>query len=234
MKDRAKAFVGALTAGANLGADADLGLDGEGVHNPGAEGVHDLPVSHPVRDSETVFAGRIWDIVADVVALPSGQEVRREYMRHPGAAAVIALNAAGQVLLQRQYRHPVRAELFEPPAGLLDEVGEPVIEAAKRELAEEADLMAGDWRHLLTFNSTPGGTDEVIHVFLARDLAEVPAAERHERVDEEADLVPVWLDLDQACALVMSGALRSPTAVVGLLAAVRARDTAGFDALPPS
>jgi ADP-ribose pyrophosphatase len=186
-----------------------------------------------VTSSETVFHGRVWDIVAEDATLPDGASIRREFMAHPGAVAIIAVDAEGRVLLQRQYRHPVRALLWEPPAGLLDVAGEPPVETAKRELNEEADLTAGDWRHLLTFNTTPGGTDEVIHVFLARDLAAVPAADRFEREDEEASLVPAWIPLEEAVALVMTGAVHSPSAVVGLLAAAEARRRdGGWDALP--
>jgi ADP-ribose pyrophosphatase len=195
--------------------------------------ISDQPVNFPVVRSEVVFRGRIWDVVADAVQLPSGTTVRREYVRHPGAVAVIAADPAGRVLLQRQYRHPARAELWEPPAGLLDLPGEPAVTAAQRELWEEADLEASDWRRLLTFNSSPGGASEVIEIFLARDLRPASSDGRFERTDEEARLVPVWLELDQAVRLVMAGALRSPTAVVGLLAAAEAnRSPGGWDALP--
>jgi ADP-ribose pyrophosphatase len=175
----------------------------------------------------------VWDVVADSVRLPSGPTVRREYVDHPGAAAVIAVDSEGRILLQRQYRHPVKAELWEPPAGLLDVPGEPPAATAKRELFEEADLEASDWRRLAVFDSTPGGCSEVIHIFLARGLTPVPEARRFHREDEEASLVPVWLPLDQAADLVMAGNLRSPSAVVGILAATRARQSpAGWDALP--
>ncbi|MCL1897270.1 MAG: NUDIX hydrolase [Micrococcales bacterium] len=193
--------------------------------------VTDAEAHYPVTASSTEFRGRIWDIKADQVTLPGGDQVRREYVAHPGAVAVIALDEQGRVLLQRQYRHPVRAQLFEPPAGLLDVAGEPPIDTAKRELAEEADLRAADWRPLITYNASPGGSDEAVQVFLARQLTPVPPAERFTRTDEEAALEPVWLDLDQAAALVLGGALHSPTAVVGVLAACQVRDAAGFDAL---
>jgi ADP-ribose pyrophosphatase len=154
-------------------------------------------------------------------------------MDHPGAVAVIAVDAEGWVLLQRQYRHPVKALLWEPPAGLLDVPGEPLVDTARRELNEEADLAASDWRHLISFNSTPGGTNEVITVFLARGLTVVPAEERFERSDEEASMVPAWLPLEEAVELVMSGAVHSPSAVVGVLAAWRAlSQPGGWDALP--
>jgi ADP-ribose pyrophosphatase len=186
----------------------------------------------PVSASKTVFRGRIWDVVADTVELPTGP-VRREYLRHPGAVAVMAVDDAARLLLQRQYRHPVRTWLWEPPAGILDVAGEPPADTARRELAEEADLTARDWRRLLSFNSTPGGTSEVIHVFLARGLEAVPVDQRFRREDEEADLEPAWVGVEAAVELVMAGALTSPTAVVGILAAARARTApGGWDALP--
>jgi ADP-ribose pyrophosphatase len=195
--------------------------------------VRDQAVAYPVTSSETVFQGRVWDIVAEEATLPDGVSIRREFMAHPGAVAIIAVDCQDRVLLQRQYRHPVRALLWEPPAGLLDVAGEPALATAKRELHEEADLTASDWRPLLSFNTTPGGTSEVIHLFLARGLAPVPPGERFQREDEEAGLVPAWLPLDEAVGLVMDGAIGSPSAVVGLLAAAQARrQEGGWDALP--
>jgi ADP-ribose pyrophosphatase len=171
--------------------------------------------------------------VSETVDLGSAGVVVREFVDHPGAVAIVAVDDAGRVLLQRQYRHPVGAELWEPPAGLLDVAGEDPVAAAKRELAEEADLEAGDWRRLAEFCTTPGGCTERITVFLARDLHGKGAGEGFARVDEEADLVPAWVDLDDAAELVLSGALSSPTAVVGILAAVAAaRRPGGWDALP--
>jgi ADP-ribose pyrophosphatase len=194
--------------------------------------VLDQSAAYPVTARETLFTGRVWDVVAQEVTLPGGVSIRREFMAHPGAAAVIAVDSLGRVLLQRQYRAPVGALLWEPPAGLLDVPGEAPALTARRELAEEADLRATDWRRLVSFDSSPGGTSEVIHVFLARGLTPVPAGERFVREAEEALLEPVWLDLDRGVDLVMSGALRSPTAVVGLLAAARARSQpGGWDAL---
>lgn len=174
----------------------------------------------PVLAREEIFSGRVWDVVAEDVDL-GDSVVRREFVEHPGAVAVVAVDPEGRVLLLRQYRHPVRGHLWEPPAGLLDVVGEEPLEAARRELAEEADLLADTWEHLITFCSTPGGSSEQIAVYLARDLRPVPVADRFERTEEEADLEPVWLPLDDAVGAVLAGRLRSPTAVIGLLAAAR-------------
>lgn len=177
----------------------------------------------PVLAREEIFAGRVWDVVAEDADL-GHSVVRREFVAHPGAVAIIAIDAQDRVLLLKQYRHPVRGYLWEPPAGLLDVEGEDPLEAARRELAEEADLVADTWEHLVSFRSTPGGSSEEIIVYLASDLRDVPEADRHERTEEEADLEPVWVPLDDAVAGVMEGRLHSPTAVVGILAAARKKD----------
>ncbi|CAN5317196.1 NUDIX hydrolase [soil metagenome] len=192
----------------------------------------DQVAARPLSDHTLIHAGKIWDIVSDVVDLGPTQ-VLREYVDHPGAVAVIAVDEQDRVLLVSQYRHPVRSELWEPPAGLLDVAGEPAVVAAARELAEEADLRADTWHVLVDFYTTPGGSSERIEVFLARDLHEVPEGERHVRLDEEADMVPVWVPLDDAVDAVLAGRLHSPTAVVGVLAAARARER-GWDALRPA
>jgi len=196
----------------------------------------DAPSDHvaarPLTDHTLIHAGKIWDIVSDVVDLGPTQ-VLREYVDHPGAVAIIAVDEQDRVLLVSQYRHPVRSELWEPPAGLLDVAGEPPVVAAARELAEEADLRADTWHVLVDFYTTPGGSSERIEVFLARGLHEVPEGERHVRIHEEADMVPVWVPLDDAVDAVLAGRLHSPTAVVGVLAAARARER-GWDELRPA
>lgn len=186
-------------------------------------GLEDSPSPRPVLDSQVVHEGMIWDVVREVVDLGEAGTVTREYVRHPGAVAVIALNDDDDVLLLRQYRHPVRAELWEPPAGLLDVPGEDPLAAARRELAEEADLVAGSWWLLAEYLSTPGGSDEVLRVYLARDLAPVHEDDLHDRQAEERDMVARWVPLDEALAAVLAGRLRNPSAVVGVLAAHAAR-----------
>ncbi|UCN13262.1 NUDIX hydrolase [Cellulomonas iranensis] len=189
----------------------------------------DVPRERDVVEYRLLHAGRVWDLVSDTVSLDDG-DVVREYVDHPGAVAVVALDEQDRVLLLRQYRHPVRHELWEPPAGLLDVEGEDPVAAAARELAEEADLVAGRWWRLVEIFSSPGGSDERITVFLARDLAEVPVDERYVRGEEEASMVPVWVPLDDAVAAVLAGRLHSPTAVAGVLAAAAAR-AAGWSTL---
>ncbi|HEY0118893.1 MAG TPA: NUDIX hydrolase [Cellulomonas sp.] len=193
---------------------------------------HDEVADRPVVEHTVLHRGKVFDVVADRVDLGGAATVLREFTAHPGAVAVIALDDEDRVLLQSQYRHPVRRELWEPPAGLLDVPGEPEVEAARRELAEEADLVARRWWRLASFFTSPGGSDEHITVFLARDLTPVPAASRFVREDEEAGMVPVWVPLDDAVAGVLDGSLHSPTATVGLLAAAAAR-ARGWSTLTP-
>lgn len=182
----------------------------------------DVPRERDVVAHRLLHDGLVWDLVSDTVRLDDG-DVVREYVDHPGAVAVIALDDDDRVLLLSQYRHPVRHVLWEPPAGLLDVENEDLVTAAARELAEEADLVGARWWRLVEFFSSPGGSDERITVFLARDLTPVPHDERYVRGEEEATMVPVWVPLDDAVAAVLAGRLHCPTAVTGVLAAAAAR-----------
>lgn len=192
----------------------------------------DVRGERPVLTTDVVYRGLVWDLVRETVELGPLSTVVREYVRHPGAVAVIAMDEADRVLLLRQYRHPVGAELWEPPAGLLDVPGEAPLTAAQRELAEEADLTATDWWLLAEYFSSPGGSDESLRVYLARGIGEVPASERHHRQDEEADMEPVWVPLDDAVTAVLAGRLGNPSTAVGVLAAAAARARGWSDLRP--
>ena len=100
--------------------------------------------------------GKIGTFVEDQVSTPDGETMKREYLQHPGAVGIIALDDADRVALVRQYRHAVRHRLIEPPAGLLDVTGEDPLLAAQRELAEEVGLAAGRWHVLVDLFTTPG------------------------------------------------------------------------------
>jgi 8-oxo-dGTP pyrophosphatase MutT (NUDIX family) len=180
----------------------------------------------PVAHSETVFEGMVWDVVRDTVDLGEGGTVRREYIQHPGAVGVVALDDRGRVLLIQQYRHPVGTFEWELPAGLLDVAGEPPWQAAARELHEEADLEAGRWDVLMDYYSSPGGVSEALRIFVARDLSDVPHGDRFTRESEELGMPTRWVDLDEAHDAVLRGQLHNPAAVIGILAAhaARARD----------
>jgi ADP-ribose pyrophosphatase len=119
-----------------------------------------------------IYRGRVLHLVVESITLPNGHQLDLEIVRHPGASAMVAITDDDDVLLVRQFRHAVGGYLYEVPAGKLD--GEQPEVCARRELAEEAGVEAGSWEKLGTIVTTPGFSDEVIHLFLARDLRPVP------------------------------------------------------------
>jgi ADP-ribose pyrophosphatase len=176
----------------------------------------DEPIEATVLQSDLVYQGHVWDVRSDIVSYGDGQIVR-QYVDHPGAAAVVALDDDGRVLLIQQYRHPIRSRDWEVPAGLLDVDGETPLQTAQRELAEEADLVASSWEPLVSVFTTPGGNDEIVHLFLARGLS--PSYEVHEREDEEADIRIEWMPLADVIAAVFAGRMRNGILTTGVLAA---------------
>ena len=186
--------------------------------------IADVPETHPITARREIHSGRVWDVVSESFDY-DGTAITREVIEHPGAVAILALDDQGRVLLIRQYRHPIRARAWEIPAGLLDMAGESPLAGAQRELAEEADLAATTWHVLADFQNSPGGSDETIRVYLARDVSAVPAFARH---DEEADIEVRWVPLDDVVDAVLARRVQSPSLVVGALAAQasRARDWA--------
>lgn len=197
--------------------------------------IADQPTPHKVAASEVVWSGRIVDMVEDRVVVVEGEEpVVRQYTRHPGAVAVVVIRGeagAEEVLLERQYRHPVQASLWEIPAGLLDIPGEDPRVAAQRELAEEADMVADRWDVLVDYFTSPGGSTEALRVFLAREVRDSDA--HFEREDEEATMEYAWVRLDDALTMVLDGRLHNPSAVIGILAAHAARGR-GWAGLRPA
>lgn len=197
------------------------------VATPGPA-IADVSAPRPVLHSRRAFTGRVWDVATDLVNLGEAGVHGRDYVSHPGAVAIAVLNEEGAIYLVRQYRHPVRMELWELPAGLLDVRGEDPLEAAKRELHEEADLIAARWDVLADYLTSPGGSSEGIRIYLARGLTDVHADDRHEREAEEADMEGRWVPLASALAGITRGDLQSPTLVTGALAldaAIRAEFT---------
>ena len=185
---------------------------------------------YEVRSRQERFRGRVFSVVTDQVAMPGGRVVARDYVRHIGAVGLTALDDRGRVVLVRQYRHPLRRFIWELPAGLIDVEGEALPAAALRELAEEADLVADRLDLLVDVHTSPGYSDEMIRIFLARELSEVPPDQRHERHDEEAELQVARFDLDDAVSMVLAGEITNVACVSGVLAAALARD-AGWSGL---
>ncbi len=189
-----------------------------------------------VVSTQDIYQGRVVALRADEVAMPGGGSARREVVEHYGAVAVAALDEHNRLVMIHQYRHPLGDRLWELPAGLLDEPGESPRDAAARELAEEVGLAADRWDLLIDVAASPGFTDEVVRVFLARGLRDV-----HREVaaaDEETDLVVRRFEVADAVRMVLAGEIINAAAVGGVLAVHTvlsgAADTRPVDAPWPS
>ena len=178
-------------------------------------------VTHEYRVVSTTerFRGRIFDVVTDMVEMPGGGVAPRDYLKHVGAVGVVALDDEQRVVLVRQYRHPVRRFLWELPAGLVDVAGEDPATTGLRELGEEADLTAGRIEHLVDLHTTPGASSEMIRLYLATELREIPHHDRHERRDEEQEIEVRRVPLADALKMIFQGEITNGPAVAGLLAA---------------
>jgi len=151
------------------------------------------------------------------VTLPNGATVELEVIRHQGASAVVPLQEDGTVLLIRQYRHAAGGFIYEIPAGKLDP-GENPLACAERELEEETGRRAGRLEHLLTFFTTPGFTDEIIHIYLATELT--PGTQRLEH-DEVIEVVE--MPLEHALQRIADGTIRDGKTIIGLQTAFLTR-----------
>lgn len=210
-------------------AEGGFGLVAEALDGD-LDPLEDVLDPAPVVAAERVFDGLIWGVRRDEVDL-GAETVRRDVLEHPGAVAILALDAGGRLALVQQYRHPIGLRCWEIPAGLVDP-GEAPLAAAARELAEEADLRAGRWDVLMDYFTSPGYTTEAIRIYLARDLAEVPEAERHQRSGEERDMPLRWVAIDAAASAVLTGRLHNPHTVVAILTAHARRESGWADLRP--
>jgi len=198
---------------------------------PSAPGLRDTEWHWPVEGQPVTARGAFVVLRTDQVRTPDGDVAARDVVEHPGAVAIVALDDTGQVLLIRQYRHPVGHFLWEIPAGLRDVPGEPAHRTAERELREETGHTARTWHVLTDCYTSPGISTERVTVYLARGLAKVSDAERGPPLrHEEADLRPAWVPLEAAVQLFLAGELHNGVAAVGILAAYAAR-LGGFAAL---
>jgi 8-oxo-dGDP phosphatase len=170
-----------------------------------------------VASTKDIYEGRVMALRSDEVEMPGGRTAVREILEHPGAVAIAALDPDDRLMMIHQYRHPVGRRLWELPAGLLDVAGEDPLEAARRELTEEAGLEATDWSVLIDVVPSPGFSDEAVRVYLARGLTEVGRPESGD--DEEADLTTRWVTLSVAVRMVLAGTIVNAITVAAVLAA---------------
>jgi 8-oxo-dGDP phosphatase len=180
----------------------------------------DVPEAWPVTATRHLY--RVDWVMAlredEITAPGSPERFSRWVLEHPGAVIVLAVDDDGRAFCLRQYRHPARRRFVELPAGLLDQEGEPPLEAARRELREEARLEAKDWTLLGSTWSSPGISSEVMHLFLARGLRDVQDDD-FEATHEEADMSTHWVPLTELLAAVLDGRLGDGPLVQTLLLA---------------
>ena len=163
--------------------------------------------------TKSLYQGRIIRVGLETVTLPDGRVLELESVRHPGGAAVAAVDAEGRVCLVRQYRHAGGGWLWELPAGKIDNREDPML-TAQRELLEEAGVDAREWSPLGSLHSSPGVFDEVIHLFLAMSLVQ-----GEQRLEADELLEVHWLPLEQALEWAADGRISDAKSIIGLFRA---------------
>ena len=162
--------------------------------------------------SKRIYEGRIINLRVDTVTLPNGKTSKREIVEYAGAVAVVPMNKNGELLLVRKYRYAVGQTLLEIPAGKI-EPGEDYAVSAGRELLEETGFTASNLKPLISFYSTPGFTNEQIHLFLATDLKL-----KKQKLDDDEFIDVVTVTLKQALEMIWSGKICDAKSVAGILA----------------
>ena len=164
---------------------------------------------------EWVFRGKLLQVRRDLVRLPDGASTEREYIEHPGAVMIIPLLETGELVMERQYRYPLRRDILELPAGKID-AGEEPLACARRELLEETGYAASIWRYLATIHPVVGYSDERIEIYLAQGLTQQGASP-----DDDEHLEVFRLPLATALDWVREGRITDAKSVVGVFWAER-------------
>jgi len=167
------------------------------------------PLAEETLESRLAYEGVFLKVFVDRVRCPDGHEAPREYLRHPGAVMMIPLLEDGQLVLERQYRYPLRRSLIEFPAGKIDP-GEAILECAQRELLEETGYRAREWTYLGGFHNAIGYCDEKIEIFLARGLTLEQAAQDAGEVIEI-----LTASLPQLLAWIRDGSVTDVKTIIG-------------------
>lgn len=163
-------------------------------------------------DSRSIYDGKLLHVKIDSVLLPNGDKATREWVKHPGASAVIPVLPDGNIILVRQYRYPVESVTLEIPAGKLDVAGEDPLQCARRELNEETGYTAAEYEKLISIATTVGFSNEWIHIFAARGLK---AGEQHPDDDEFINVEK--MSLVDAHSLVMENKIIDAKTIVAIM-----------------
>ncbi|HEY8677771.1 MAG TPA: NUDIX hydrolase [Candidatus Dormibacteraeota bacterium] len=161
--------------------------------------------------SQVVYPGKLIQVFRDEVRLPEGKTTTREVVRHPGSVAIVPRQADGRIVLVRQFRYVTGRDLWEIPAGTCDHKGEELEATARRELAEEAGLVAARWTNMGRAYLVPGWGDELMTWFLAEELA---PTEAHAEMDESFQVNP--FDVHDLQVLRSTGELEDAKTLLGL------------------
>lgn len=162
-----------------------------------------------VISSRELLKNKLFSVVEEVATDPSGFEIKRSIIKHPGSAVMMAVDEQDRVLLVKQFRLPAERELWELPAGRLDP-GESALEAAKRELREETGYQAKKWTELASFWASPGYVQEKMNVFLAQELTE---GKQEPMEDERIEIR--WFDKDELHRMICAGQVIDGKTLVG-------------------
>ncbi len=160
-----------------------------------------------------IYKGNIINVDNLTVTLPDGRQATRDIVRHPGASVVVPLNEKGEVYMVRQFRKPIDAVTLEIPAGKLDPGEDPLI-CAKRELKEETGLEAKEIKHLVSIHSTPGFSNEVLHMYSATGLSEGESC-----ADEDEFISTEKYPVADLIEMILNGKITDAKTIVGVLLA---------------
>jgi len=167
------------------------------------------PLAEETLESRLVYTGQFLRVYEDTVRCPDGHVAPREYLRHPGAVMVVPVLDDGRLVLERQYRYPLRSTFIEFPAGKIDP-GEDILSCAQRELREETGYTAREWTYLGGFHNAIGYCDEKIEIYLARGLA------FDATVDNDGEVVEVFTaTLDELLGWIAAGGVTDVKTIIG-------------------
>ena len=170
-------------------------------------------MSAKTQDRTIIHIGRVFTMVKEKVSLANGADTELEVIEHPGAAAIVPFIDTDHILMLRQYRHAVKTNLWELPAGTLDPQ-ESVLICAQRELVEETGYRAANWLEIGEIVPVPGYSNERIHIFLARDMTE-----EEQNLDEDEIIEVHRFAFDEAIAMIRRGEIQDAKTISGLFLA---------------
>lgn len=173
----------------------------------------DMNYEEKTVSEKHIYKGNIINVDNLTVTLPDGRQATRDIVRHPGASVVVPLNEKGEVYMVRQFRKPIDAVTLEIPAGKLDPGEDPLI-CAKRELKEETGLEAKEIKHLVSIHSTPGFSNEVLHMYSATGLSEGESC-----ADEDEFISTEKYPVADLIEMILNGKITDAKTIVGVLLA---------------